>query len=103
MYTGMPAWTIARTSKELEDIALLAGFSSAAVLGDLHLFRSSDPRTTEITEGLSPMQVSLDQAAHLMDAVAFGKVEGGWEVAKISLAEKYRIGGYPKIAEFILS
>ena len=40
----------------------------------MHLFRSKDERKDEVGEGLSPLQVTLDQAAHLMDAVAFGKL-----------------------------
>lgn len=39
-------------------------------------YRSKDPRTDDIGEGLSPLQVTLDQAAHLMDAMAFGYIDG---------------------------
>jgi len=42
----------------------------------MHKFRASDPRTDEIGEGLSPCQVTLDQAAHLMDAVGTSGVVG---------------------------
>ncbi len=30
-----------------------------------------------------------------------GSIEGGWEAARPLLAEKYRMGGYPDMAEFI--
>lgn len=44
------------------------------MLGDLHLFRSTDPRLEDIdTKNLNPIQVTLDQAAHHMDAIALGK------------------------------
>ena len=39
----------------------------------MHLFRSKEDRADEIGEGLSPAQVALDQAAHIMDAIATGK------------------------------
>ena len=42
----------------------------------MHAFRAKDPRTDDIGEGMSQCQVTLDQAAHLMDAVAFGHIEG---------------------------
>jgi hypothetical protein len=70
---GMPAWTVADSQKELEEIVQLAGFSGCKILGEMHAFRASDPRKDEVGEGLSPIQVTLDQCAHLMDAVAFGK------------------------------
>jgi hypothetical protein len=38
----------------------------------MHAYRANDPRKDDIGEGLSPAQVILDQAAHLMDAIAFG-------------------------------
>lgn len=100
---GMPVWTIASTAEDLDGLAKLAGFTGAAILGEMHKFRASDPRTDEIGEGLSPCQVTLDQAAHLMDAVAMGQVEGGWAGARGDLAEKYREGGYPEMAAFITS
>ncbi len=40
----------------------------------MHAFRAQDPRPDDIGEGMSPLQVTLDQAAHLMDAVALGKL-----------------------------
>jgi hypothetical protein len=73
-------------------------------VGDMHLYRSKDPRTQQVQEeGLSVQQVTLDQAAHLMDAVALGAIEGGWETIRTDLAGKYREGGYPEMADFILS
>lgn len=36
-----------------------AGFSSIKVLGDMHKFRSTDPRTKDLEEGLNPIQVSF--------------------------------------------
>ena len=32
-----------------------------------------------------------------------GTVEGGWEAVRSDLAAKYTLGGYPEMAEFILS
>ncbi len=56
----------------MEKIAQLAGYSGASILGDMHAFRYKEDRKDEIGEGLSPIQVSLDQAAHLMDAITIG-------------------------------
>jgi hypothetical protein len=100
---GMPIWTVASDMKQLDSLAKLAGFTGAPILGEMHAFRANDPRTDEVGEGLSPCQVTLDQAAHLMDAVALGAVEGGWAEARGKLADKYREGGYPAMADFILS
>ncbi len=50
----------------------MAGYSSTAIVGSMHEFRSKDPRTKEVEEGLDPKQIPLDQASHLMDAVALG-------------------------------
>jgi len=102
---GNPVWTVAKTAEELDALAKLAGFSGAAILGEMHAYRANDPRTDDIGEGLSPIQVTLDQAAHLMDAVALGAVPGGWASAdaREKLAAKYREGGYPQMADFILS
>jgi hypothetical protein len=95
---GMPIWTLADTEKELNELATMAGFSGSAILGsknitsisttndvdrasefvrlrtigEMHMYRANDPRKDDIGEGLSPAQVILDQAAHLMDAIAFG-------------------------------
>jgi hypothetical protein len=100
---GMPIWTVASNMMQLDSLAKLAGFTGAQILGEMHAFRANDPRTDEVGEGLSPCQVTLDQAAHLMDAVALGAVDGGWASARGKLADKYREGGYPKMADFILS
>ena len=49
--------------------------------------------------------MTLDQAAHLMDAVTLGAVPGGWSscegTARAELAGKYRDGGYPDMSAFI--
>ena len=58
-------------------------------------------RLTDIGEGLSPIQVTLDQAAHLMDALAFGHIKGGWDGCKADVAKKYEEAGYPEMAAFI--
>ena len=99
---NQPVWTVAKSAEQLDKLAKLAGFTGSAILGEMHAFRSTDPRTDEIGEGLSPVQVTLDQAAHLMDAVALGGVAGGWAGAREKLADKYRDGGYPQMASFIL-
>lgn len=46
-------------------------------------------------------QIILDQAAHLMDAVALGAVPGGWDAARAGIAKRYRDAGYPDMADFI--
>ncbi len=67
----------------------------------MHRIRSKDPRQKDIEEGVNPIQISLDQAAHIMDAVAFGAIEGGWDAVRGEIAGKYREGGYPEMATFI--
>lgn len=67
-----PKWTIASNMQDLEELTKIAGFSSVQLLGEMHAFRSKDPRTKDVEEGLSVTQVTLDQAGHLMDAVALG-------------------------------
>eukprot|EP00981_Chlorochromonas_danica_P015038 scaffold10132_cov169-Ochromonas_danica.AAC.3 len=98
---SLPKWTLAHTREELDEITKTAGFSDSKILGEMHAFRANDPRTKDIEEGVSPQQISLDQAAHLMDAVALGNIEGGWVVAKPEIAKRYRDGGYPDMADFI--
>jgi hypothetical protein len=46
----------------------------------MHAFRANDPRTSDIGEGTSPIQVTLDQVAHYMDAVALDHVPGMDEI-----------------------
>jgi len=96
-----PIWAVADTMKDLDELALVAGFSGAAILGEMHAYRAKDPRTDEIGEGLSPLQVTLDQAAHYMDAVALGTEKGGWLASRDKLASMYTDGGYPELAKFI--
>jgi len=67
-----PKWTIAPSRAELEKISKLAGFSDLKLVGDMHAFRSADPRLKDIEEGVSPLQITLDQCGHLMDAAALG-------------------------------
>lgn len=45
--------------QELDDLARLAGFTGAAILGEMHNYRANDPRTDDIGEGMSPLQVQL--------------------------------------------
>lgn len=47
------------------------------------------------------MQVTLDQVAHYMDAVALGHYGTGWSAARDTIASKYEEGGYPELVEFI--
>lgn len=98
---GMPKWTIGSSQEDLEEACKLAGYSDTRIVGQMHYFRANDKREKDIEEGVSPIQVTLDQAAHLMDAVALGAVEGGWEAIRGELASKYHDGGYPDIAKFI--
>lgn len=45
----------------------------------IFIFCALNRSCKQIGEGLSPAQVILDQAAHLMDAVAIGRHE--WNIA----------------------
>ncbi len=87
--------------QDMETIISMAGFSNGQIVGEMHKFRSTDPRQKEVDEGLTIEQVALDQAAHLMDAVTLGAIEGGWESARREIADRYRLGGYPHIATFV--
>lgn len=98
---ALPKWTLATSQEDLHKITKTAGYTDSKVLGSMHVFRASDPRSKDQEEGVSKEQISLDQAAHLMDAVALGSVEGGWAAAKADIASKYRDGGYPDMAAFI--
>ena len=101
----MPCWTVASSRAELQYLVALAGFTSTDKLGEMHWMRSSDPRDKDISEkGISPQQIVLDQAAHVMDAVALGYSGKRFDAeTKDLLADKYRAGGYPDVAAFILS
>lgn len=98
---AQPLWTVAKTIKELDDVAKYAGFTGSKILGEMHAFRAKDKRENDIGEGLSPVQVTLDQAAHLMDAIAMGVEAGGWLEGRKLIAQKYEEGGYPEVARFI--
>jgi hypothetical protein len=97
---AMPKWTLANTIEELDNIIKMAGFTDRKVVGDMHRIRANDPRQKDIDEGVTPVQISLDQAAHIMDAVALGAIEGGWDAVRGEIASKYR-EGYPEMASFI--
>ena len=43
--------------QDLEELAVLAGFTGTAILGEMHAFRARDPRVDDIGEGMSPLQV----------------------------------------------
>jgi hypothetical protein len=45
--------------QDLEALAILAGFTGTAILGEMHAFRARDPRTDDIGEGMSPVQVGV--------------------------------------------
>ena len=101
---GLPAWTVAKSDKELDEVIQIAGFRGGKkFLGEMHAYRATDPREDEVGEGLDPMQVTLDQVAHLMDAVALGGVEGGWQGSKQKIADMYTEGGYPQLSSFIMT
>jgi len=98
----MPMWTVAPTKQRLEELIKLAGFTSAESLGKIHDVRAIDPREKDLSEGVSPAQITLDQAAHLMDATALGQYNGDWNKIRPKIASKYEEGGYPSISRFIL-
>lgn len=101
----MPKWTLARDKEGLQKIVKQAGFSSLEILGEMHAFRSADSREKDRQEkNLSEVQLALDQAAHLMDAVALGTgtvTSGDWESVREDIATKYDLGGYPEMSAFI--
>ena len=45
--------------QDLEELAVLAGFTGTAILGEMHAFRARDPWVDDIGEGMSPLQVTL--------------------------------------------
>ena len=100
---GQPAWTVAKSEQDLNTVIEISGYKGKKFLGEMHLYRSNDPREDEIGEGLSPVQVTLDQVAHFMDAVVLGAVEGGWEASKSRSQTCTKEGGYPEMATFIMS
>ena len=101
---GLPAWTVAKDEAELNEIIKIAGYQGGRkFLGEMHAYRATDPREDEVGEGLDPMQVTLDQVAHLMDAVVLGGVEGGWQGSKRKIADMYTEGGYPQLEGFIMA
>lgn len=100
---SMPKWTLGQSFHDIEQSVLLAGYSNVKTVGEMHLTRSLDNREREINEeNLDPKQVQLDQAAHIMDAIACGVVEGNWNAKRQELADKYKAGGYEDISSFIL-
>ncbi len=48
-------------------------------------------------------QIAVEKAAELMDMVAAGKVEGGYEAVREQLASSYREAGLSDVANFILA
>ena len=98
---GMPLWTVADTIEDLDAVALKAGFSGSEILGEMHLYRANDNREDEVGEDLPAEQLALDQAAHLMDAVVMGAIEGGWKEALPEISSKYEFAGYPDVAKFL--
>jgi len=100
---GMPLWTCSRSNEDMNDLALLAGFTGAQILGEMHLYRANDSREEEMEgdNGLEPEQLALDQAAHLMDAVVMGATDGGWRGSIDIIAKKYEFAGYSDVAKFL--
>ena len=45
--------------QEIDELARIAGFSGAPILGEMHAYRANDPRTDDIGEGMSPLQVTV--------------------------------------------
>lgn len=43
--------------QDLDEAIKLAGFTNTKIVGDMHLFRSTDPREKDIAEGHNPIQV----------------------------------------------
>jgi hypothetical protein len=100
---GMPLWTTADSKEDLNRLAKSAGYTGIDIIGEMHAYRARDSREEELGEDLPKEQVALDQAAHLMDAVVMGAVEGGWTMAVPKIAENYKFSGYPDVAKFLLT
>jgi len=100
---GMPLWTTADSKEDLDSVAKTAGYTGIDIIGEMHAYRASDSREEELGDDLSKEQVALDQAAHLMDAVVMGAVEGGWTKAVPEIAGKYAFSGFPDVAKFLLA
>ncbi|CAB1096368.1 unnamed protein product [Ectocarpus sp. CCAP 1310/34] len=94
-----PCWTISPSSKDLEEVVKIAGYEDMASVRTMYEGMAADEQPDKINEGKSPMQVALDRAAHLMDAVAFGHKD--WDGVREELAERYDQGGIPDIARFV--
>lgn len=103
----MPKWTLSKDQSGLEQIVKQAGFTSLSILGEIHAFRSMDMREVDRKEkNLSEEQLALDQATHFLDAAALGTgtvTSGDWDAIRHELADRYRKGGYPDMAAFILA
>eukprot|EP00904_Undaria_pinnatifida_P000652 jgi/Undpi1/10588/HiC_scaffold_29.g13038.m1 len=80
-----PCWTISPNAEDLEAIVKIAGHEDLASVRDMYAKMAADQQADKITEGKAPMQVALDRAAHLMDAVAFGHKD--WDGVREELAE----------------
>jgi hypothetical protein len=52
-------------------------------------------------EAKTPVEVALDEAERLMDMVAAGGVEGGYEAVRAPLADAYDAAGLTDAANFI--
>jgi hypothetical protein len=100
---GMPLWTTADSKEDLNRVAKSAGYTGIDIIGEMHAYRARDSREEEQGKDLPKEQVALDQAAHLMDAVVIGAVEGGWTMAVPEIAGKYKFSGYPDVAKFLLT
>lgn len=91
-----PWWTLGTAYQE---VAKTAGFGDAML--EYALERLSDEgRKNDLVKGKDPAQVSLDQAAFLLDVAS---VEGDWEKHRERLAALYEEGGLHQMALFVLS
>ncbi|CAM9275876.1 unnamed protein product [Scytosiphon promiscuus] len=94
-----PCWTISPNPDDLEAVVKIAGYEDMASVLSMYEGMAADEQPDKINEGKAPMQVALDRAAHLMDAVAFGHKD--WDGVREELAERYEQGGIPEIAQFV--
>ncbi|GBG82176.1 hypothetical protein CBR_g34458 [Chara braunii] len=91
-----PWWTLGSSFEEMADIA---GYSDERI--ELLKERlTEEARQEDITKGKSPEQVSLDQAAFLLDTAA---AEGNWDDVRDQLGDLYKHAGLTDLSNFIRS
>ncbi|KAG8384358.1 hypothetical protein BUALT_Bualt04G0109800 [Buddleja alternifolia] len=90
-----PWWTLGCKYQEVADIAQWEDEQIEYIKERV----TDEGRQEDIKKGKEPAQVALDEAAFLLDLAS---VEGTWDECVERVAECYREGGLPDIANFLL-